>query len=378
MFVTNTGEYGGAEKHLVQLLHTFADSRIELLILCLSEDLYTEHLGRTENLRVDVIHCKTKPDSFLDWYRLFREYRPDVAVFVRAWLWCYRWYVPIAAWIAGVPRRISIAHLEPPVPAPIEGKSMQRLALRARRIFHLWSIKVSTYFEQSTICVSNAIRDALLEGYRYPSSSTVTIHNGVQLRDSRVPDGERLAVRHRLGLSEQEFVLVCIARLSEQKRIDILLLAMAHLIRGGFGCKCIIVGDGPLRASLAERSVSLGLNGYVFFEGFQEDTVQYLLAGTAFVLTSDREGLPLALLEAMASGLPCIVTTVGGNVEAITDRVSGLLVRPDSPSDIAEAIKFLILHPNERLEMAKKAQERARKDFDIEKSLADLRAVILG
>jgi hypothetical protein len=111
MFVTNAGKYGGAEKHLVQLLHTFVGSRIELLILCLSEDLYAEHLGSTENLRVDVIHCKTKPDSFLDWYRLFREYRPDVAVFVRASLWCYRWYVPIAACIAGVPRRISIANV---------------------------------------------------------------------------------------------------------------------------------------------------------------------------------------------------------------------------------------------------------------------------
>jgi len=228
------------------------------------------------------------------------------------------------------------------------------------------------------ICVSNTIRNSLIKGYRIPADKILTIHNGVSLPELGLHKNNSAAIRSRLGLSPGEFLLVCIARLSEQKRIDLLLLALAQLLHDGVSCKCVIVGDGPLREELAERHVSLGLTGHVIFEGFQEDTRQYLEAGTAFVLTSDREGLPLALLEAMACGLPCIVTGVGGNAEVITDRVHGLVVPAGSVSDIAAAILFMKSHPSERAEMARMARLRVQQEFDLEKCMAELSRNILG
>jgi glycosyltransferase involved in cell wall biosynthesis len=379
MFVTNTGEYGGAEKHLLELVRRLMESGVHLSILCLAEDLYSEHLSQDETTRIDITRCQGKLKSFRDWYRVFRDNRPDTVVFVRAWLWCYPWYAPLAAWLAGVSRRVSIAHLQPPpFTVVLEGNSIRQFILRARRIAHLWSLRTSVYFEHAIICVSNTIRDSLVKEYRFSLNKTMTIHNGVSLPESASMQSNRTAVRSRLGLNPQEFLLVCVARLSEQKRIDILLLAIAQLIRDGVPCKCVIVGDGPLREKLAERHVSLGLTAHVIFEGFQEDTLPYLQAGTAFVLTSDREGLPLALLEAMACGLPCIVTGVGGNVEAVTDRVHGLVVPAGSVSDVAAAISFLVAHPRERAKMALTARDRVHAEFDIEKCMAELKRVILG
>jgi len=243
---------------------------------------------------------------------------------------------------------------------------------------HLASWRVSAFFENSTICVSNAIRDSLMRDYRFPAGSTITIHNGVSLSEFEQSKDKALDLRTRLRLNPDEFVLVCVARLSEQKQLDILLLAVARALRDGVACKCVIVGDGPLRKSLEQQSLALGLSGAVFFEGFREDVRPYLQAGTAFVLTSRREGLPLSILEAMACGLPCIVTRVGGNCEAVTHGVNGLVVSPGSIDEIASAISYLATHRQECEEMSKMARSRVRQEFNLDDRMAQVKKVILN
>lgn len=376
LFVTRTHEYGGAEKHLLELVRRLIGCEVRLSILCLETDFYTERLDQNQ---VEIIKRRSGPKSFLGWFRLFRSIRPNVVVFVRANLWWYEWYTPVAAWLAGIPRRISIAHLPPPpLPAKPEGRSIRSILRRFRRTRHLLAWKVSASFEDATICVSNAIRDRLIQDYRFPADGTVTIHNGVSFSELHRYEDRGLALRARLGLAPQEFLLVCIARLSEQKRIDILLLAMARVIKHGVACKCIIVGDGPLKAALSEQALALGLCGRVFFEGFQQDVGPYLEAAGAFVLTSNREGLPLSILEAMACGLPCIVTDVGGNAEAVTHGVNGLVVASGSVDEVADAISFLVTHPDERAEMSRMARARVHEEFDIEDRMAQIRKVILS
>jgi glycosyltransferase involved in cell wall biosynthesis len=180
-----------------------------------------------------------------------------------------------------------------------------------------------------------------------------------------------------LGVGPEEFLLVCAARLTKVKGIDILLQAVSQVIRQGISCKCIIVGDGPLKEILLQQAQSLGLAGHVFFEGFQEDVRPYLQAGSAFILTSHLEGLPLSVLEAMACGLPCIVTNVGGSAEAVIDRVVGLVIPPASVDAAAEAILYLATHPHERGQMASRARERVSLAFDIEDKMSELRDLIL-
>jgi glycosyltransferase involved in cell wall biosynthesis len=153
---------------------------------------------------------------------------------------------------------------------------------------------------------------------------------------------------------------------------------MAQSIWKNEQCKCVIVGDGPLKEKLLEQAKGLGLDGRVMFAGFREDVRPYLHASSAFIMTSHREGLPLAILEAMACGLPCIVTDVGGNREAVIDKVNGRLIPAGSADAAAEAIGFLASYPEERGQMSRAALATVQKNFDIEVCMAAIKQVILN
>ncbi len=376
LFVTNTFEYGGAEKHLLDLIRRLAKRGAQVSILCLDSDFYSERLNDN---RVRVISGKGELRSFLEWFHLFRRLRPDVVVFIRAYLWCYDWYVPVAAWLAGIQRRVTIAHLPPPeVPVWGEESSIASIISRLRRAVRLFKLRISVASECLYVCVSNAIRDALIRGYQFPSKKTITIYNGVSLAEMGGDRGNGIGLRMRLGIDSAEFLLLCVARLSEQKRVDILLLAMAKVLREGVKCKCVIVGNGPLRDDLVKLASAEGLSEHVMFEGFQADVRPYLEAATAFALTSDKEGFPLSILEAMAYGLPCIVTNVGGNAEAVEQGVHGLVVRPGSVDDLAEAIAYFVKHPDDLKRMSGMTRARVCREFDIEKRMTQMNDAILG
>jgi glycosyltransferase involved in cell wall biosynthesis len=120
------------------------------------------------------------------------------------------------------------------------------------------------------------------------------------------------------------------------------------------------------------------LAGHIFMLGYQKDVRPYLLAANAFVLTSHKEGLPFAILEAMACGLPCIVTNVGGNAEAVVHNVTGLVVTAGSPCEVAEAVSYLLAHPEVRARMSRAARLRVCEEFDIEARMAEIERVILN
>jgi len=381
LFVAKPAAYGGVEIHLLQLMRRFQESGVRLSLLCLGENVFSERLDPEQT--VDVITGQRTPVSFWDWIRLFRALRPDVVVFIYNWIWWFPSVAPVAAWLAGIRKLYAIHHALPPsVPPKVDGIAPHALLRRliGKRARHVLSSMVRPDLWDKTICVSNAVREALVRDYRFPRKKTLTIRNGVSLSEFAPSVSDGVAVRNRLGLGSDEFVLVCAARLTEQKGIDILLRAIAKALRDGVHCKCIILGDGPLRGQLLEQARELDLTGHVFFEGFQEDVRPYLQASSAFVLTSHSEGGggPLSVLEAMACGLPCIVNGVGGSIEAVTHHVHGLVTPPGSPDAVADAISYLATHPQERAHMGQMARARACDAFDIEDAMSDLRRVILS
>lgn len=204
-----------------------------------------------------------------------------------------------------------------------------------------------------------------------------TIHNGVPCRDFQPKFDDRTTTRAVLGIGSNEFLLVCTARLSREKGIDVLISAMESIARKYPACKCVVIGDGPLRDQLKEEVRSRGLDSHVWLLGFQDDVRPYLAAADAFVLTSFIEGLPYSVLEAMASRLPCVVTDVGGNREAVVDRLTGLVVNPGSVNEVINALEFLLNHPGERSAMAEASQRRAFNEFEIEAKMAEFRNLLL-
>jgi glycosyltransferase involved in cell wall biosynthesis len=382
LFVINAYSYGGSEKHVLELLKRLEDPKVQSIVLTIDSDPFTERLAKGNRSNITVRSNKSLK-SFGDWFRIFREIKPDVVVLVYGTLWMLPWIAAPAARRAGIHKLYAVHHLMPQPPSEpriLEIKSPRDVLRRVfgRRVRRMLSARVPPRLCKKTICVSNAVRDALIQQYGFPARKMLTVHNGISLQEF-VPDQSGGAViRTRLGIRPDEFVLVCAARLSPEKRIDILLSAMSQIIQKDRSLKCIIIGEGDLEETLLEQVKLLGLSSHVFFEGFQADVRPYLSAADAFVLTSRIEGLPFSVLEAMACGLPCVVTNVGGNAEAVAHNVNGFVVSPGSPDEVAQAILYLRTHPEERARMARNSRTRVENGFDIETRMADIARLILS
>ena len=378
--IPNSGEFGGVEKHLLQLLERLLCFDMQLSIVCFGTDVLTERLNPDWNSRI-LIESKMEPSDLSGWSKLFRERQPEIVVFCYGWILSFPWQANLAAMLQGIRGRFAIQHLVlPAIPPAFPGRgpyaALRRLmGERARRLYG-W--RVAGHLCTKTICVSDAVRNSLVGTLRFSPRKTITVHNGVSASTFAPSRTGGAAVRARLGIAPEEFVLVCAARLSKVKGVDILLNGVSRVLHQGVSCKCIILGDGPLKERLLQEANSLGLSGHVFFEGFQIDVRPYLQAGSAFILTSHAEGLPLSVLEAMACGLPCIATNVGGSAEAVKHLVTGIVISPGSAEEAANAIIYLATHASERAQMAGRARETVCRSFDIDRQMGEIVDVILN
>jgi glycosyltransferase involved in cell wall biosynthesis len=165
------------------------------------------------------------------------------------------------------------------------------------------------------------------------------VHNGVDC-SLFTPSSDRRLTRRALGLDENGFYWVSICHLLRQKGTAELLDAFTRLARISAEARLVVVGSGPELPALRRRLIEQGVGDRVVFAGLRspEEVARWLQAGDAFVLASHNEGLPNAVLEAMATGLPVVATDVGGTREAVVDAVSGVLVPPRDSDALTTAM----------------------------------------
>jgi glycosyltransferase involved in cell wall biosynthesis len=179
-----------------------------------------------------------------------------------------------------------------------------------------------------------------------------------QLRPART----RAAVREAEGSPAGAACLLCAAALIHRKGIDVLLEAAARLSARGLAPELWLAGDGPERVALEASARSLGLAARARFRGARDDVPDLLAACDVFVLPSRREGLGVAALEAMALARPVVASRVGGLAEAVLHETTGLLVPPEDPAALADALERLLRDPalRERLGAAGPGRVAAR------------------
>ncbi|KHK01388.1 glycosyltransferase family 4 protein [Desulfovibrio sp. TomC] len=158
--------------------------------------------------------------------------------------------------------------------------------------------------------------------------------------------------------------LVFVGRVVRQKGLDVLLDALSRL-PAELDYRLTIVGDGPLRPELAERAAGLGLADRVAFAGWAaREAMPGLLGGAdLFVFPSRDEGMPNAVLEAMASGLPVVATRISGNEELVGDGETGFLVPPDDAPALAHALARLLADPGLCRRMGAAGRERVVREY---------------
>jgi glycosyltransferase involved in cell wall biosynthesis len=228
-----------------------------------------------------------------------------------------------------------LAKFEPVIPlATVHGWSG---CTRREKFFYSVDKRLLRGFAR-LIAVSDQIRQTLVEaGVR--EDRIQTIPNAIDTEVFRRDAARIRPVRDALGLGRHDLVIGAVGRLEPEKRFDLLLQAFAQVRSRRPASRLFIVGEGEEKAHLEEAINRLGLADFCRLLGHRSDIVDLHHAFDLFVQSSDREGTPNAVLEAMAMETPIVATEVGGTAELIQDRVHGLLVPPRNPEALARAIE---------------------------------------
>ena len=252
----------------------------------------------------------------------------------------------IDAWVGGLAARL----------AAIPVVRTRHVSIRIRRRLN----PVYRWLADRVITSGEAIRSLVIEAGVRPERA-VAIPAGVDLAEfSRAGDGD--AVRARLGLSRP--VVGSVAMFRGSKGHASLLDAFASVHARHPSARLLLVGDGIRRAWVEGLAKEQGLSAAVHFTGFRSDVPDLLHAMDCFVLASTRtEGVPGSLLQAFAAGVPAVASAIGGIPEVIADRKSGLLVRPDDPAALAEAIEAVIADPAAAAARARAARALVERRF---------------
>ncbi|CAN5223914.1 glycosyltransferase family 4 protein [soil metagenome] len=225
----------------------------------------------------------------------------------------------------------------PPMVTTVHGLAAEDYPRAARML--RWSADL-------VVAVSDSVRTDLVRA-GYPATRTRLIENAV----ARGERHRRDQVRASLDLPSSAFVAVCVARLAPPKRHDLLLEAWARL--GSSEPILLVVGDGPNSSSLRDAAEQLGIRHRVRFLGTRTDVARLHAAADVAVLSSDREGLPLAVLEAMEAGVPVVASDVGG----LTGLGAAIeLVAPGSTMSLVAALEKLRVDLPRRAELARAAR----------------------
>ena len=223
------------------------------------------------------------------------------------------------------------------------------------------------------IAVSHAVRDDIVRtNWMSFPDKVITIYNGIDVQSYNDCSLSPEEARIRLGLPEKDaFVYVTVGRLAETKGQRILLEAFARVYEKYPKSKLIIAGKGWLESELRSLAVELNIHERVLFLGYRTDVPVVLRACDVFVLPSIAEGLPGALLEAMATGVPVIASRVGGVPEILNDPSLGIMVSPSSTDDLISAMERLCsMDEMRRKVIGQSLRERVLEEFTKDKMIS--------
>jgi glycosyltransferase involved in cell wall biosynthesis len=345
LLLITLAETGGAQKYVASLLPALA--REYDVVVAAHGDGFLGDASRSAGVRYVPLRHVRRPLhplhdllGLVELYRLFRRSRPLIvhANSSKAGI-----LGRVAAVAARVPVRLFTVH-------GWAFKAYEGLASTA----YLWADRAMRPLTTTTICVADGELEAGVRARTCRRDRTVVIHNGVELDRPRRPPGR----------TQAPVTLLSVGRLRAPKDFTTLIRAISALEPGSVRLR--IAGDGPERPALEAEIAQRGLSGTVELLGTRPDVDQLLAAADLFVLSSDSEGLPMSVLEAMAAGLPVVASGVGGVPELVKDGETGALVPPRDSHALAAAIREIAGDPQLRDRLGQAGRRRAEVEFSLE------------
>jgi glycosyltransferase involved in cell wall biosynthesis len=234
-----------------------------------------------------------------------------------------------------------------------------------------WANRRTWLLQRAVVAVSGEVQRSI--ALRMPASIPVhLVHNGIELDSLGSSPEVARSLRRELGWSEESVVVGTVAVFRAQKRLDLWLESFAMLAAAEPRCRALLVGDGPLRGALERQAGELGIDHLVHFAGLQERVGRWLEAMDLFLVTSEYEGLPLAVLEAMAASRAVVATPAGGIPEVIEPEVSGILVGNSTAQALAHAAAGLIGNAERRRALGRAARARVEERFTVHRMQSEI------
>jgi len=231
---------------------------------------------------------------------------------------------------------------------------------------------LATALTRRVVCVCQAVLESHASRLPWAARRFVNVANGISPAPHTRP---REDVRRGLGILPGELLVLSVGSLTRQKAQHVLIEAFAPVSAAAPGARLVIAGDGPLRAPLEDRIGTLGLGGRVTLAGAREDAADLMEACDLFVLSSEREGLPMTVLEAMRAGRAVVSTRIGGTPEAVVDGETGLLVPVGDAPALGRALANLLADPERRHAFGEAGRRRWVERFTAARMVADTEAL---
>ena len=333
-------DHGGVEEVILTYAKLLDKERYDVTVACLRAGTVSAEIARIPGVRLVHIDTKSRFLRFFRFVSLARSIRADI-VHNHA---C--WYGHIAGTLCGAKKFETIHNMyfwfTP---------------------FSRWHYGLDSLLADRMIAVSDYVRRFTIDNFPLMQPEKfVVIRNGIHCRQFENVAGAA-ELRASLGISADAPVIGFVGRLTEQKGVAYLIDATRDLVKTSPEARIVIVGEGDLAEELRARAKDLP---QVIFAGFQRDIPRYLAMFDIFVLPSLWEGLPMSILEAMASGKPVVATGVSGTPEVVVDNATGFVVEPKNVPQLQERLSELVRDKELRRKMGAAGRERVVAEFSAE------------
>lgn len=346
--ITSLG-FGGAERLLTELAPRMAALGANVRVLCISSEMPLAEPLQRRSISVRSLNCDATIYQAGSVLRATREVAREIASFRPDVVHSHLYLADLLARLAAPrsARLITTLH-------NIDQWWAQRG--RVRSTMKTWADAWSAAVRGTrAIAVSDPVATAAREALGLPGPRCRVIQNGIDI--------EHFAYRERA--LEPEPVIIQVGRFYPQKGHDVSLRAFAGLLQTRPRCRFRLVGEGPLEGELRAQAQQLGIGDRVEFLGPRTDVAELLARAHIYWMPSRWEGLPLACLEAMATGLPVIATHVGAIPRVVTSDV-GHLIAPDQPEQLTQATDAILSDYDTALAMGRRASRRVGENHSVE------------
>lgn len=373
--------WGGLEKLMLEWFERldFTRCRATLIVSTGGGDIYCQYIA-AKKLPIDVVEFPFRKDfryvdsfisRFMKTRALLKNLKPDQVVFFQGSFVDFDLsHVLAAHWTAKgqVYMHENLGAREPSVKSSkkylgfIPGAG---LWWYAERYFMPWR----AYFCKKIYVVSSEIKDRMVNLWHYPADKLEVLYHGVDIKKFH-PSGEvRERLRKSMGLPDSAIVIILAARLSQEKCIDRAIDAFDTLIPKYPDMRLIIAGTGPYEERLKALAQTKSSKDKMQFLGHVSNVDELYQMSNIYVLSSDNEGLSLAFLEALASGLVCVTTKCTGTTEVIQDGFNGFLVEKSAQGVLDGLQKVLALSVKQREEIARNSVTFVHERFEINRNV---------